>query len=65
MLDKSLPYRNIVMRIPGEAVPFIGEPALPAGYSFRLFQEGDEAAWAAVEASVGEFETEALSLIHI
>ncbi len=55
MLDKSLPYRNIVMRIPGEAVPLIR-------YSLRFFQEGDETAWAAVETSVGEFETEAEAL---
>ncbi len=55
MLDKSLPYRNIIMkRYRGTAVP---THPLPAGYAFRSYRSGDETAWAEIMVSVGEFDT--------
>ncbi len=33
----------------------IPQAALPEGYSLRLFQEGDELAWAEIETLAGEF----------
>ncbi|WP_411843814.1 GNAT family N-acetyltransferase [Salinicoccus sp. HZC-1] len=35
---------------------------LPEGYSFRLFQKGDEAIWANIETRVDEFKTEATAI---
>ena len=60
MLDKSVPHVSFLMRRPkGSPVP---EYKLPAGYKFALYKPGDEGAWAAVETSVLEFESEAEAL---
>lgn len=57
MLDKSLPYYNIIMRRPGGlACPDI---ELPGDYSFTAFDPDDPAhiaAWAEIETSVLEFD---------
>ena len=54
MLDKTVPYYSIIMRRKG------GLPApravLPDGYFFSTYQQGDEAAWSEIEASVAEFD---------
>lgn len=56
MLDKSIPYYNVVMkRCSGAQTPL---PSLPSGYSFVPFKSGDEKAWAEIEASVLEFESQ-------
>lgn len=54
MLDKTLPYYNIIMkRYKGTNIP----PAkLPEGYIFQLYSEGDEKNWAEIMVSVGEFD---------
>lgn len=59
MLDKSIPYKNIIMAIPAAAVAATVPSPLPPGYARRLFQDGDERHWARIETSVLEFETEA------
>lgn len=62
MLDKSIPYFNIVMRRKdGTPIP---QPVLPDGYSFVQFSDGDEKNWAEIEASVGEFENTAEALAY-
>lgn len=54
MLDKTLPYYNIIMkRYKGAKVP---EPHLPEGYIFKLYLDGDEISWAEIMTSVGEFD---------
>ncbi|MCX7772751.1 MAG: GNAT family N-acetyltransferase [Clostridia bacterium] len=54
MLDKTLPYYNIIMkRYGGTAIPAY---VLPDGYSFTSFREGDEKDWAEIMVSVGEFD---------
>lgn len=54
MLDKSIPYYNIIMkRKKGTKVP---EWKLPEGYSFALYSEGDEKDWIEIETLVGEFD---------
>jgi Ser/Thr protein kinase RdoA (MazF antagonist)/cyclopropane fatty-acyl-phospholipid synthase-like methyltransferase/ribosomal protein S18 acetylase RimI-like enzyme len=61
MLDKTLPYYNIIMkRLRGMPVP---PPSLPEGYRFGSFEEGDAEVWAEILVSVGEFDDtgEALS----
>lgn len=55
MLDKSIPYYNLVMqRKPGQAIP---QFVLPEGYSFVPFTDGAEIDWAEIETSVGEFDS--------
>ena len=53
MLDKSIPYHDMVMACDG------WEPqrgfATPEGYTIRPYRDGDEVHWAAIETSVGEF----------
>lgn len=55
MLDKSLVYKDIVMCLPFETLDDLVVPVLPEGFSFRMFEYGDEVAWANLEVSVGEF----------
>jgi len=59
MLDKSIPYKNIIMRMPHDKVSAQPAPVLPDGFCFRSFQAGDESNWARIETSVLEFDDEA------
>ena len=55
MLDKSIPYYNLIMkRSRGTNVP---EAELPEGYTFVMYDKGDKQSWAEIEYSVGEFDT--------
>ena len=62
MLDKSVPFWDILMHRPA-GTPFVEHP-LPEGYSFALFQPGDEVSWARIEASVLEFDEEIEALLY-
>lgn len=42
MLDKSLIYKDIVMCLPFEELKSLKVPVLPDGYSYRMFEPGDE-----------------------
>ena len=53
MLDKSVPYVDVMMRRDA-GVP-LPEFPLPEGYRVVRYQPGDEKAWARIEASVLEF----------
>lgn len=54
MLDKTLPYFNIIMkRLKGTEFPKV---ILPDGFSFSSFVDGDEIYWAEIETSIGEFD---------
>ncbi len=57
MLDKSIPYTEIWM-YRERGLP-VAEKALPEGFHFELYQEGDELEWAAIETAVSEFDDEA------
>ena len=60
MLDKTIPYAEIWMyRLKDFPVT---EQALPEGFHFEFYQEGDETEWAAIETAVSEFENEAQAL---
>ena len=65
MLDKSVPYKEVLMARSASA-PMPESKALPEGYTARLFRPGDEAGWASVETSVGEFDNteEGLRYFH-
>ena len=54
MLDKSIPFHTIIMRSANDRLCTV--PGLPEGFSIRCWQPGDEAAWAAIQTAVGEFE---------
>jgi ribosomal protein S18 acetylase RimI-like enzyme len=58
MLDKSLAYMSIVMKMAASTVSSVSAPELPAGFALRLFADGDEIHWARLEASVLEFESQ-------
>jgi len=57
MLDKTIDYKNIIMRAEGLNHAFAG--SLPDGYCIKVYTPGDEDKWAMIETSVGEFDTEA------
>ena len=61
MLDKSVDYKNIIMKMDCSRVQDIIPPILPDGYSFRYFIQGDEAHWARIEASVLEFDSSVIA----
>lgn len=54
MLNKSIPYYNVIMKR-SYNTPILNFE-LPSGYSFYWFTEGKEEQWAKIETSVGEFE---------
>lgn len=61
MLDKSIPYFNILMiRKPNTE---LNDDILPIGFHYEFFQPGDEKNWADIETSVLEFpnQSDALS----
>ncbi|MCL2169470.1 MAG: GNAT family N-acetyltransferase [Defluviitaleaceae bacterium] len=57
MLDKSIDYKNVIMKIESDKINDIESPMLPDGFSFRFFRSGDEEHWARIEASVLEFDS--------
>ena len=60
MLDKSLDYCPLMMtKTDTKNSP---RHALPEGYAFRFYRAGDEKDWAAIECSIGQFDTEAAAL---
>jgi ribosomal protein S18 acetylase RimI-like enzyme len=55
MLDKSIPYYNVIMkRVKEKPFAICG---LPDSFSFSGYKKGDEKYWAVIEHSVGEFAT--------
>ena len=57
MLDKSIEYKNVIMRIESDKLESIDDARLPAGFSFRYFQPSDVKHWGDIEASVLEFDS--------
>ena len=61
MLDKTVPFSKIKMvRRAGTPIP---EFPLPDGYKYTFFKDGDEEAWARIETSVDEFDSEFAALL--
>ena len=55
MIDKSIPYLNIIMRYDGPTIT--EKPSAPNGFRFRDYQDGDELAWARMEVDNNDFDT--------
>jgi GNAT superfamily N-acetyltransferase len=55
MIDKSLKLYNVILY--RENIQNYPLYELPVGYSFSLYQKGDEVLWAALECALGQFET--------
>ena len=55
MLDKTIPYKNLIMRAEAFSPSF--SSSLPEGFRIKPYEPGDEAQWASIETSVGEFDT--------
>ena len=55
MLDKSLKYEGFIMKLRRENIPSIKVPELPEGYTYHLYEDGDEEHWARLESTVLEF----------
>ena len=62
MLDKTVPYAGFYMR--REAGARVSPSPLPEGFKFIFYSDGDEADWARIETSVGEFDNEFSALMH-
>ncbi len=62
MLDKSIPYYNVIMKRADNLE--MQDSDLPTGFSIVLFNDGDEKHWAAIETSVGEFDSEEEALSY-
>lgn len=52
MLDRSIPFYNIILRCDN---PLDTAPSLHGEYAFRMYQAGDELAWAELEYEIGDF----------
>jgi len=61
MIDKTIPYYNIIMAREGTAA---GDVRLPPGISLRRYRPGDEQAWARMECAVGDFGSEQDALAY-
>lgn len=58
MLDKSIPYKDMIMKLAYHDCDKISEseqPRLPAGFSFHMYRNGDMRHWCEIECSVLEF----------
>ena len=45
MLDKSVPYKVVIMKMPGERLARIQPQVLPKGFKYRFYVSGDEEQW--------------------
>lgn len=62
MLDKTIPYLNILMK--REKGKQVIDYDLPDGFKFTFFEAGDEIEWAEIETSVGEFDRALDALVY-
>ena len=52
MLDRSIPYYNLILKCNEICIPPV---SLPEGYSFKMYEVGDEKHWAKLEYGIGDF----------
>ena len=54
MLDRSIPFFNVIMRCDSYAFQ---RTTLPEGYRIRSYRPGDEYDWARLECAIGDFDS--------
>lgn len=64
MLDKSVPYKRIIMQLDHKNNKINEEIHLPEGYSFRMYEPGMEEDWAITEVEVLEFDNREKALAY-
>ncbi|MFA9376312.1 MAG: GNAT family N-acetyltransferase [Lachnotalea sp.] len=64
MLDKSIPYKRIIMKLDSKKNKFNQDIKLPRGYFFQMYEPGLELDWAETEAEVLEYETKEKALAY-
>lgn len=52
MIDRSIPYYNLILKCNEICIPPV---SLPEGYSFKMYDVGDEKYWAKLEYGIGDF----------
>ena len=52
MIDRSIPYYNLILKCNEICIPPV---SLPEGYSFKMYEVGDEKRWAKLETEIGDF----------
>ena len=52
MIDRSIPYYNLVLKCNEICTMPV---SLPDGYSFKMYDEGDEKYWSKLEYEIGDF----------
>lgn len=55
MLDKSIPYKDLIMKWDGNQQCLL-PVCVPPGYRIRTWREGDQRNWARIQKEAGEFE---------
>jgi GNAT superfamily N-acetyltransferase len=64
MLDKSIPYKRIIMKLDKSKNDFNDNIVLPEGYFFRMYEPGYEEYWAETEAEVLEYKSKKEALAY-
>lgn len=64
MLNKTIPYYDIIMKARKEDACFHPIIVLPAGFTYKMYEAGDEQHWAELETSVNEFENKSDALAY-
>lgn len=52
MIDRSIPYYNLILKCNEICITSV---LLPEGYSFQMYNKGDEKHWAELEYEIGDF----------
>lgn len=64
MLDKSIPYKRIIMKLNNNKNNLSDNIVLPEGYFFRMYEPGYEKYWAETETEVLEYESKEAALAY-
>jgi ribosomal protein S18 acetylase RimI-like enzyme len=62
MLDKSVPYKRIILKLDYHKNCYNKDFSLPEGYYYQMYEPGLEQEWARTEAEVLEFDTKEKAL---
>lgn len=63
MLDKRIPYKDLIMKWEGNRQCLL-PVCIPPGYRIRTWKEGDQKNWARIQKEAGEFENMTLEQVE-